>query len=205
MYSKEVVILANSIKHSSHCVAGKEYNSKGWVRSVANESGGELSREQVKYCNVYGAQGAVKPLQRIKMTFSNHVPLIHQPENYLIDGSMWRQNYTIATAELDIFIDSPSNLWGTGGCVPYLSIARRHVLVSQSLYLVRVSELRLYITENNKRRARFRYNSIPYDLPVTDPNFDLIYQDGQATNNILCISLGENFNGNCYKIVATIF
>lgn len=205
MCSKEIVVLANSIKHSSHCVAGKEYNSKAWVRPVANENGGELSREQVRYCNVYGSQKAVKPLQRIKMNFLDHVPLKNQPENYLIDGSVWRQNYSITLSELNHFIDFPSNLWGPGNNIPYSLIEQNSWLVPQSLYLVRVSNLYLYFATNNKRRASFIYNTMQYNLPVTDPNFDSIYENQQAINDILCISLGENYKGTCYKIVAAIF
>ena len=80
------------------------------------------------------------------------------------------------------------------------------ISIQQSLYLVKVDDLTLYKNEEDKRRASFCYKEKYYDLSVTDPNFDNILKDnGQNLEGILCISLGEKFNGYCYKIVATIF
>ena len=46
---------------------------------------------------------------------------------------------------------------------------------------------------------------IKYDLAVTDPSFDEITSNNTELNGIICVSLGEPFHGNCYKLVATIF
>jgi len=51
----------------------------------------------------------------------------------------------------------------------------------------------------------FSYNGLNYDLPVTDPKFDTIEKDKVFESIYLCISLGEEYEGNCYKIVANIF
>jgi hypothetical protein len=78
--------------------------------------------------------------------------------------------------------------------------------IGQSLYLVKVQGGTLYKNEENKRRVSFSYKEIIYDLSSTDPNFDsLLENSSKNLMGILCISLGENFNGYCYKIVATIF
>ncbi|BDS30909.1 dual OB domain-containing protein [Aeromonas caviae] len=106
----EVVVFANSIKHGQHCVAGKCVNTGKWIRPVSNQQGAELSHEQAKYQNPYGIYG-VKPLQKIKMGFSHHVPLLHQPENFLIDGNRWKQNYSIGIADLSNYVDEPTDLW----------------------------------------------------------------------------------------------
>jgi hypothetical protein len=60
-----------------------------------------------------------------------------------------------------------------------------------------------------KLRACFSLNREFYRLMITDPiverrylaGEDGVYKIGQA---ILCISLGEIFEGNAYKLVATI-
>jgi len=201
---EEVVVLANSVKHGQHCVAGKCTSNGQWVRPVSNANGAELSNNQAKYQNPYGTYG-VKTLQKILMGFSAHVPLPHQPENYLIDGNLWKQNYSIGLGGLQNYLDYPEDLWGEGNRVNNLRIVSGAYNIPQSLYLVQVDGLSLYKTDEGKRRASFYYNSSSYDLAVTDPKFDETVRNQQQVAGILCISLGEVYQGFCYKLVATIF
>lgn len=204
MTQAEIVVLADSIKHGQHCVAGKCLSTGRWIRPVSNEHGAELSHDQAKYQNPYGTFG-VKPLQKIKMGFSQHVPLPHQPENYLIDGNLWQQNYSIGIAELPNHLDEPADLWGEGNRVQHSQITMGLYNVPQSLYLVKIEGLSLYNTDEGKRRASFTYNSTSYDLAVTDPKFDEIVTEQREVSGILCVSLGEEYQGYCYKLVATIY
>lgn len=203
MTQAEIVILANSVKHGQHCVAGKCTTTGAWIRPVSNAQGAELSHEQAKCQNPYGIYG-VKPLQKIRMGFSQHVPLTHQPENYLIDGNVWQQHYSIGLPDLYNYLDQPNDIWGLDNRVQHSLITSGIYSVAQSLYLIQVNELRLY-TEDNRRRASFTYNGIDYDLAVTDPRFDDIVENNQAVNQILCVSLGEEYQGYCYKLVAAVF
>lgn len=203
MIQKEIVVLANSVKHGQHCVAGKCINTGAWIRPVSDANGAELSHNKAMYRNVFGTF-TVKPLQKIRMGFLNHVPLQHQPENYLIDGNIWTQNYSIRKEDITYYLDKPIDLWGNSNRVVHSQITIGIYRVLQSLYLVKVDELNLY-NNTNKRRASFTYNGIKYDLAVTDPKFDEIVRDKREVNGILCISLGEEYRGYCYKLVATIF
>ncbi|PKH01863.1 hypothetical protein CXF72_14355 [Psychromonas sp. MB-3u-54] len=203
MSQVEIIVLANSVKHQQHCVAGKSLANGQWVRPVSSEIGGELSHNQAKYQNPYGIF-TVKPLQKILMKFSRHVPLSHQPENYLIDNTVWRQNYSINLNEINNHLDHPNDLWGESNLVPYIQIQLGTTKIEQSLYLVKVDNIKLYI-KDDKRKASFTYNRIAYELPVTDPNFGNLVDDFSGITGVLCISLGEEFKGNCYKLVATIF
>lgn len=204
MNNIEIVILANSVKHHQHCVAGKRTANGQWVRPVSNANGAELSHEQAKFQNPHGTFN-VKPLQKIIMNFSAHAPLTHQPENYVIDRSMWRQNYKITDEELNQYLDQPNDIWGNTDRVPYASILSGGIVIEQSLFLIAVNDLNLYINQYDRRRATFSYRHITYDLAVTDPNFDRITQNNEELRNILCVSLGEEYQGNCFKLVATVF
>jgi hypothetical protein len=62
-----------------------------------------------------------------------------------------------------------------------------------------------YADSGTKRRATFTYNGVDYDLAVTSPNFDDVVHEQDDLMGILCISLGECFYDNCYKIVAAIY
>lgn len=204
MNNIEVVILANSVKHHQHCVAGKCIANGQWVRPVSNTAGAELSHAQALCQNPYG-QFNVKPLQKVIMSFSAHAPLAHQPENYVIDGAVWRQNFGISVGDLVHYLDTPKHIWGETDRVSHASIISGQITIEQSLYLVAVENLHLYINQYDKRRASFSYRGIDYDLAVTDPGFDRIIQNNEAPRGILCVSLGEEYQGNCFKLIATIF
>lgn len=200
-----MVVLANSIKKGHRCVAGKCLETNEWIRPVATPQGGELTRLQASARNPYGVY-PVKTLQKVNMSFSRKSPLVNQPENRLIDGTEWQQCYTISENQLSQFLDYPNNLWGLGDRVGYREIQDRAKSVDQSLYLVQVESLMLYYADSGtKRRATFTYNGYDYDLAATSPNFDDVVHEQDDLMGILCISLGECFYNNCFKIVAAIY
>lgn len=212
---KTIVIFANSVKHNANCVAGKCITTKDWVRPVGDKEGKELTNNEVKYTNIHGPQNKVKPLQKIIMKFKSKVALINQPENYLIDKkTIWKQNYNLKENDIKNYLDTPNDLWGTSEKVLYQNIKDKKVIIKNSLYLINVDNLNLFKEkytyegeEKIKRKAKFKYKEIEYTLPVTDPSFSNLLEDKEEKdfkNKNLCISLGEEFNGYCYKIVATI-
>ena len=203
MCRRTIVILANSIKHGQHCVAGKCISTKQWIRPVSNEAGAELSHDQVIYQNPYG-KFSVKPLQKISIGFERQAPLLNQPENYLIDNSIWTQNFSIKDTELPQFLDNPEGLWGAHDRVDYSYIECGFVKIPQSLYLVSVSNVRFYKNIYEKRRASFEYKDNIYDFAVTSPNFQ-DHENIEYTSKIICVSLGEVYEGFCFKLVANIF
>jgi len=205
---KVIVVFANSVKHGKHCVAGKDIQTKQWIRPVGDAGGAELDHNQCVCVNPYGKY-AVKPLQKVEIDIAAHSPLINQPENHLIGIGEWNQRYRIKAPEVAHYLDAPDTLWGTENRVAFSQIESGAVNIEQSLYLVKVSDLTIYKTIDNRRRASFSYNGNSYDLPVTDPNFENHLQNPQH-QNVLCVSLGEKYdpdggeNYSCYKIVATI-
>ena len=198
-----IVIFANSVKHGQHCVAGKNLATRQWIRPVADVTGKELEHEQAKCRNPYG-RFLVKPLQKIQMELDANVPLPHQPENYLVTDKEWIQTYKIEPEEVPSFLDYPEDLWGQGNAIDADLVNRGVITIQQSLYLISVPELELYKNEENKRRIEFLYNGVNYDLPVTDPNFDELLRREKEHHGFICVSLGEEYNGRHYKIVAAI-
>ena len=146
-----------------------------------------------------------KVLQKVEIKFLQHAPLPNQPENYIVSDTVWQQKFKIEKHQILNYLDEPEALWGDENRIDYSLIQNKIVSIKQSLFLVKVDNLNLYI-EENKRKASFLYKNRSYDLPVTDANFDnLLEENSQNLEGILCVSLGENFHGHCYKIVATIF
>ncbi|MFI3197843.1 MAG: hypothetical protein QX196_05920 [Methylococcaceae bacterium] len=208
---KTIVVLAKSIKHHGYCVAGKDLISKQWVRAVSDENGSALSKEQCKCTNDDWRRQEKPPypsnlLKKIEIEFLQHAPLLNQPENYVVSDVVWLHKYNIKSNEVLNYLDNPETLWGEADRIAYSLIESNTVSIEQSLYLVKVNQLNLYVTPFNKRRASFIYKNVHYDLSVTDTNFDsILLTNSQNKENILCVSLGENYEGFCYKIVATIF
>lgn len=160
----QIVILANSVKNHAHCVAGKCLQTGRWIRPVSNAQGAELTANQVMASNPYG-RFPVKLLQKIELGNPQHAPLINQPENYILDSVPWQQRYRIELPELPRYLDNPPIIWNNEGRVRYLDITNGHTPIEQSLFLIAVQNLELfmdYTYPQPRRRARFFYNNVHY-------------------------------------------
>ena len=210
---KEIVVFANSVRSKEHCVAGKEIESKQWIRPVSPE-GGEISTAK---CTVSGGKDPVRPLQKIEIdVVGPYTSIKSQPDNWLIGKDRWEHIGEITRGEIGPYLDAPDTLWGTGDRVPYSEIEDGNMTIEQSLYLVKVSDLRLYprtlYSGKIQIRASFSYKRDRYDLSLTDPCFKEHpnwphYQE----EGVLCVSLaGEKFespkdtNYYYFKIAAAL-
>lgn len=204
--TQTVLILASSRKPGGRCVAGKIVGTNQWIRPVGNAAGSALTTDQAVYTNSYGGQ-RVKPLIKVEMELGTHVPLGHQPENYLyVPGWVQTRGYGVKAHQLHPYLDSPETLWGSNSDrVSDHDVRHGIVVVHQSLYLIAVSDIVFSRNAYNSRRTTFTYNELSYTLACTDLNYERFEDGTLAPNGILCISLGEDYNGDHYKIVATIF
>ncbi|OBQ55190.1 dual OB domain-containing protein [Halodesulfovibrio spirochaetisodalis] len=201
---KNLVILANSYKHQGRCVAGKDINTHEWVRAVSDAQGAEVMLDRCTYENIGGTQ-QLRTKKVLSIDFSVASPLAHQPENYIVTDVPWVQSPPYIRNDLTPYLDSPVDLWGVSNFVPFQDILNSQVTIGQSLYLVQVTNLRLYVNTFDRLRCEFSYSANIYDLPATDPWFNSLMNQGRSGDAILCVSLGEPYQGNCYKIVASIF
>ncbi|MBN1969151.1 MAG: hypothetical protein JW870_07265 [Candidatus Delongbacteria bacterium] len=217
-----IVIFANSVKYGEHCVAGKEIKSKKWIRPVSDSNGGALTRSQAKCTNPHGTF-CVKVLQIVEVGLQRRVPLVNQPENYLIDNTIWKQFFKLDPQNINPFLDHPNLLWenldssssGQNDKIAFKKIQLKQISISQSLYLIKPGNIMYHvISYKDKKRIRvsFNYNKVSYNLATTDPgvwsNFDeaeIGYVSNDKNESILCISLGKPFtDGFCYKLVASV-
>lgn len=208
---KTIIVFANSVKKHQHCVAGKDILTKEWIRPVSKLKENELTSQQ---CICDGHQEPVKLLQQINIDLIKHDPLVNQPENYLISDKKWLLHKSISRDSVYNYLDCPDNLWinnsDKNDRVDYSLIQSKNIIITQSLYLIEVEKIYIYwkdrfeINQNPQRRAKFKYNNIEYNLALTDPNFEN-YTSQYLYKKFLCISLSGEFNGFCYKIIASIF
>lgn len=117
MQKKTIVVLANSVKSSLRCLAGKELIKDGgkwrigrWIRPVSTKEGGGLS--------VYGMEQSLGHdphlLEIVEIPFSEPVPLSFQPENWLVEkpqkGS-WKSLGMFDQDEVSSLLDKEPEFW----------------------------------------------------------------------------------------------
>lgn len=151
-------------------------------------------------------------------------PHRHQTENHLIDASLpWMKQGRVSVDELSEVCQHPTALWvntdrtlhGTFDCISQEEAAT----FTKSLVLIRVGsvtvEVRARMRDGNARqsfRGGFRYNSVYYNLSITDPRAVHVFgRKGNGAYSIpgahLTISLTEPYakdNNRSHKIVAAI-
>ena len=219
---KRILCLANSRKLQGRCIAGLELDKGtfiGWIRPISSRLNEEINESERKYQN--GSEPRV--LDLISIPFINARPKGHQQENWLLDPRYyWSKVGDIKPSDLKSLVDTSGSLWKNGnstynGMNDYLTVEEA-AAVSGSLKLILLSQgLKFRVWSpgeafgDAKRRvqANFGFNGVSYSLWVTDPIMESLYlaqPDGEYAlgPSYLTISLGEQLNGRCYKLVAAI-
>ena len=221
MEVKRMVCLANSRKLNGRCLAGIELadgRKVGWVRPVSSREHQEVSEHERQYPD--GSDPRVLDVMQVPLLEPR--PGSYQQENWLLDPEhYWEKVDSIQWDELALLTDPPGPLWidghntynGRNDTIPLVEAER----LRSSLRLVYVPDLSLSVLVpgrafgNPKRRVqgRFTLDGTEYRLWVTDPGYERAYlsqKDGdyQLGECYLTVSLGEPFEGRCYKLIATI-
>jgi hypothetical protein len=216
---KRIVCLANSRKHSGRCIAGKEVLTNGyggWVRPISARPAAEISEEERRYEN--GDDPRVLDIIDIPMIgASSHS---YQSENYMIDAQgYWTKTATLSWDDLKQLVDKPTSLWSNGDSSYNGQNDRVKVelasKLTNSLALIQPEAINIQVkvegAEKTRRKVRadFRYQGASYSLVVTDPIAERLFlAKANGTYPLesvyLCVSLGEQYDGSCYKLVAAI-
>lgn len=224
-YRKKIVCLANSRKMSGRCIAGKEVLDSGygkWIRPISRRETAEISEEEMRFVNGV----TPKPLDIIEIPMIEYKPNEYQVENHVIDD----QNYWVKFGQLNgadipelldvvadtLWLNGHSSYNGINDKIPAQD-ARNNI--TNSLVLLKPERLSISVDmegpdpnrAKRKIRAFFTLNGHPYRLTVTDPKIEREYlkringtYSVQSKNVYICVSIGEPFEGYCYKLVAAI-
>jgi hypothetical protein len=221
--TKRILCLANSRKHSGRCIAGREIlngQPGAWIRPVSAREHQEVSESEWQYPD--GSDPMVLDLI--------HAPLVEphphnfQQENGLLDPNFyWQKVDRCDWAGLQVFLDPVEALWINGqstynGLNDRIALAQANELLS-SLRLIHVDRLAIRVFRPNppaasyspkrKVQGQFEHAGVKYWLSVTDPVYEkrfLAQADGnyELGESCLAISLGEPYEGFCYKLIACI-
>jgi hypothetical protein len=161
-----------------------------------------------------------KLLDIISIQMRGHVPHAHQTENHLIDAEYyWVKQGAVTWDDLDaaiepfhgtLWVDGNHSYNGENDRIPEALTLE----LDNSLTFVETEDLVIAVAHeglNPKRkvRARFSLGEKRYVIAVTDPVIEREYlakENGEYPIGIarLCISIGEPYQGYCYKLVAGI-
>ena len=216
MYSP-VLILASSRKPGGICLAGKRLSGEqcgDWVRPVWESTG--IGWNTAVLGRKAGRIPAVGDVFDIPL--SRSLPWAHQSENWQVGNGAWGFSGHRGTQALIRFADDDVSLWENSWCsasgfndrVPVDRALREG---AGSLRLIRPDGLTFVAEVHNGRpklRAHFVFKSTRYCLCVTDPvaceRWYARFADGHngVADALLCLSLGQPWEGFCYKLVAGV-
>jgi hypothetical protein len=218
MSQVDIVCLANSRKHGGRCVAGLRTDGSGWLRPVGTLPDGTLYPPNYTLTNAT----EIAVLDLVQVSVSAHRPALHQPENWVIDGTSWILKFRPIRANLiqllkNAIVPGPELLHGFSDRI--LCSDLQHLSGLSSLALVAPDSLELYHQQSfsGRPQARGRFslgsgaNRTLYDLVITDPVWEpVILQQNMRTIRqtdskfLVTVSLSEPFGLNCYKLIAAI-
>lgn len=227
MVAKRICVIANSIKKSNRCIAGREVlKGRGgnhywgnWVRPVSSHDEGAVS---VNECRLKD-NCIPAPFDLIKVECKNCENDHAQPENWLIESNaQWQKVGAYNINMIDDIVEHPHNLWLEPNekrdrvSPTFLNTLENH----QSLYLIKPDSFHFFIASRwgggKKVQGVFLYNRVQYVFSMTDPLARKKYCPNLAQQGFgevhlrspddcyLCISLTPEFNGYHYKIISTV-
>ena len=209
---KTFICLANSKKYNERCIAGIEIEiskdgsysvvskngSPKWIRPVSAGEQGQIASSLVK---------DIKLLDIIRIEVTQSCPAGYQSENALFDEKSLRKINSIPAKEemLDDLVDRKHKLiFGNRAKAVHVDKISE---IDHSLMLVKPEKLK--VTPDDKRseklRAMFEYNSVSYDLPITDVDFMREYSfktEKELSHVYLAISLAVLHNEFHSKLCA---
>jgi len=217
--TRDIICLANSRKFSGRCIAGKAFDDGwvgGWIRPVARNETGELSVKEIQY-----RDGNVPRLLDIMtLSLGRRHPHSYQTENYHVDGKTWRRNGFFTVSRLHELCDPVDTLWlngyaSAGGVNDRMPEEMTRRQIRSSLLFIQPERAEIIVDEGPKLlkrvRARFLHKGLEYSLPITDPVIEERYFNHDIGRYLIeeapvyfTISIGEPYEGFCYKLVAGI-
>lgn len=214
------ICLANSKKYNQRCIAGVELEKssrKGykyqiikradnpvWIRPVSSSEHGEVASELVDHIDL---------LDIVEINILAVAPQGFQSENVLFDNRRLQVVDRIDKIEplIDklLTINTPTLFGNTERSVHVNDAAQ----IDHSLVFIKPIDVDVYETRNFKgnpqTRSSFTYNSVHYDLPVTDIDFEEKFSKNprileDCAHVYFTVSLGVDFNEQHYKLIAGI-
>jgi len=220
MYTRNIVILANSIKYSGHCIAGKDLDTGEWIRPINNQPGPFFNPDLQK---LFGDPEGPSLLTCVKIPFKEKFPLYYQPENEIISGDSWENIGEYPLEKIGLLEDAPYPCWlgntayGFPDNIP-ASICNSDLPLSGSLHFIKLKQSENGLTISYKPhdnvyhpRLNFHLQNIHYNLGITDIRYPRLGSDDDVKpksfpDSFVTMGVGQLFEERKahYKLVVGI-
>ena len=218
---KLFICLANSKKFTERCIAGIELaessrkgykydvvriedNNPNWIRPVSADESGAIPEALVD---------RIKLLDIVRINVTSFTPEGYQSENVLFDDRSLEIidniQRTPSLIEKLLSVNTRALFGNKGKAVSVENITQ----LDHSLVLIEPEEVEIRqknkVAGNPQIRAKFVFNGNFYDLPITDIAFINRFRNNSTllescTNMYFAVSLGLEFNGWHYKLIAGV-
>jgi len=191
MYSRDIVILANSrktitlnsVKYSGHCIAGKDIRTKEWVRLICirDRSGNTIPFTYQDLNKLCGDGNGPALFSRFRINFHEKCGIYCQPENELISGEPWQHFGNTPLDQLPLLMDPHYPCWlgdpsyGRMDNIPF-SVCNPQSHLPGSLLFTKLTadDHKLGISHKETMHGRTQYllqftiNTVSYSWVITD-------------------------------------
>lgn len=220
MSTVDAICLANSRKLGGRCVAALRVDGKGWIRPTGSSAQGELDLDDCLLDD--GSDAALFDV--IRFHLGNPAPDHIQPENIEDGSKRWElverpADPQYAEVIRRALVTGPELIRGKKDRVA--EEAFRGMAATASLALIKPSIKGWHVGTSARGRPQLRcefaFSGTIYDLVVTDPLREqaaFALGEGSYDTTDLCeapadrilftVSMGEPFNGDCYKLIAGV-
>jgi hypothetical protein len=182
---------------------------------VSNLETGELTLEDIQLQhNEYPKLLDIIEINLEKKCFHH----CYQEENYLLGKTSWSKKGAFPAANILDLCDAVDCLWLNGyhsqsGFNDRIPLKIAEEKITSSLLFIKPDNFSVVVEEDvrllKRIRAKFAFKGVKYKLAVTDPLVENSYlkkpigkHPVNSENVYLTVSLGEPYEGYCYKLVA---
>lgn len=209
----KIIVLTKSKKWHNYCVAGKDVERGGWVRLTSNDRFIHNAIPTDSFCyKDTGKEIMVGDIISVDVYKPAHYD-ITQPENCLVKGDNYKNEGRYKGDFTELEDCSRTIFYNNYGRISHEDLIKERDI--NSLLLIKADIVKLkYNKEKEKIYANIKYKGTWYNnIAVTDTEFNEKYglnikesgENGRYLNNIhIVISLGEEYNGYHYKLVASV-
>ena len=196
---RKLLLVANSRKLKGRCLAGIDLETGEWIRPVSDEDHGAIPPA---WCDSGGR--SVQPLDVVEVDLQRHVPMPHQPENWLMGSPHIKRSFTMTLEQSASLllpqINRKSVLTATEKALKAASVRREPVNASLSLF--GVDSARVGRNDQGKLRVWFRFLDQPWELSYTGVSSPEIEREHASA--LICVSLAEEWRDEHWKLAASL-
>ena len=114
MTERDIVILANSLRMSWHCLAGKDIHTGEWIRPINHSNPGRSDPSAFTdrdLTDLYGNASGPQLFDCVRIGFQKKCPTQCQPENIYIDKKPWKSLEPFQADKIPELIDESPFTW----------------------------------------------------------------------------------------------